>query len=147
MNTKSTIQMPIPATYDFLKEQYKEYRSPKDKISRLAAEGSLIRLRKGFYLPATAERQAELAANLLHGPSYISLETALSFYGMIPERVYAIRSVTTKRSKLYKTPIGRFEYFTAKEGYFSVGVRSAIHGSASILIASPGTTERKNYGC
>jgi len=142
MSAKSTIttqiiSTPFPLTYDYLKERYKDYHSPKDKISRLAAEGTLIRLKKGFYLPATDNKPTELVANLLLGPSYVSLETALSYYGMIPERVYAVRSVTTKRSKAYKTPIGRFEYLTVKEGYFSVGVRSASNEFYRFLIASP----------
>jgi hypothetical protein len=49
-------------------------------------------------------------ANPLYGPSYISLEYALSYYGLIPERVESITSVTTKRSKKFITPLGSFSY-------------------------------------
>jgi len=139
MDAKLTISVPV--TYDYLTEQYKAYRSPNDKLSRLAKGGELIRLKKGLYLPAEREGQrlapAELIANLLLGPSYVSLETALSFYGMIPERVYTTRSVTTKRSKSFQTPVGRFEYFTVNHRYFSIGVRSIVRDGVAFLMASP----------
>jgi len=51
-----------------------------------------------------------LIANQLYGPSYVSLDYALSHYGLIPEAVYQITSVTTRRSKTYDTPLGRFSY-------------------------------------
>ena len=72
----------------------------------------LIRLKNGFYLIADKIRQGpntiipyEQVANLLYGPSYVSLEWALSFYGMIPERVHTITSMTLGRNKEYHTPI------------------------------------------
>ena len=141
MNTKSALYGSIPLTYDFLKEQYKDYRSPKDKISRLVKEGTLIRLKKGLFLPSSDKEggisSLGAAANLLLGPSYMSFQTALSYYGMIPEQVFAIRSMTTKRSVSIQTPVGRFDYRTVRKDYFSIGVRSVVHDSASFLIASP----------
>jgi predicted transcriptional regulator of viral defense system len=50
----------------------------------------------------------ELLANLMYGPTFISLESALAFYGLIPERVEAMLSVTTGRSREFDTPVGRF---------------------------------------
>jgi len=141
MNTKTATFGSIPLTYDFLKEQYKEYRSPKDKISRLVKEGALIRLKKGLFLPSSYKEggisSLGIAANLFLGPSYVSLQTALYYYGMIPEQVFAIRSMTTKRGVSIQTPVGRFDYRTARKDYFSIGVRSVVHDSASFLIASP----------
>jgi len=138
INNKGT-QAPI--SYDFLKEQFKEYRSPKDKISRLVKEGKLIRLKKGLFLPSS-DKNSDIfslgaAANSLYGPSYVSLHTALSYYGMIPERVYSIRSMTTKRGKTFKTSVGWFDYSTAGKEYFPIGIRSVNYDEVSFLIASP----------
>jgi len=139
MITNSDVSMPI--TYDVLKEQYNTYRSPKDKIARLAASGELVRLKKGLFYPLEMNRKdtvsLELAANYIRWPSYVSLETALAFYGMIPERVFTTRSMTTKRSKTYFTPIGRFEYFTSKPDYYPIGVKTVSAYGVSFLIASP----------
>ena len=141
MDANLAKKAPVPVTYDVLKEQYKTYSSPKDKIARLAIGGELIRLKKGLFLPAPMDGEAgcprELAANVIRGPSYVSLQTALAFYGMIPERVFAIRSMTLKRGKIYQTPIGRYEYITAKQDYFSIGIRSASANGVYFLIASP----------
>jgi len=140
-DVSSKLALGVPLTFDFLKEQYKEYRSPKDKISRLTIDGDLIRLKKGLYLPVsdnTREFQTlALIANQMLGPSYVSLETALSYYGLIPEKVCSIRSVTTKRSKKFTNPLGQFEYLSAKNNYFSIGIKQVMLNDISFLIASP----------
>lgn len=64
-----------------------------------------------------------LIANHLWGPSYISLETALAYWGLIPERVFEISSVTTKPTKTYDTKAGRFSYFHANIPYYSVRIK------------------------
>jgi predicted transcriptional regulator of viral defense system len=84
------------------------------------------------------EISSELVANHLYGPSYISLESALSYYGLIPERVYTMRSICTKLHKQYKTQFGHFEYIKMNEKYFPIGVRQEIVDNAySFLIATP----------
>ena len=65
----------------------------------------------------------ELIANHLYVPSYISFENALSFYKLIPERVYSIRSMTTKRGKTFSTPLGNFEYISTAADYFEIGIK------------------------
>ena len=141
MGAKFVMNSSVPVSYDVLKEEYKAYASPKDKIARLVSGGELIRLKKGLFLPRPQKEENrypyELIANILRGPSYVSLQTALSYYGMIPERVFAIRSVTTKRSKIYQNQIGRFEYMHAKQDYFSIGIKSVLRDGVSFLIASP----------
>jgi len=64
----------------------------------------------------------ETLANLIYGPSYISLEYALSFYGFIPERVEGITSVTNKRNKFFDTPIGIFSYRYINPSLYSYGI-------------------------
>jgi hypothetical protein len=79
-----------------------------------------------------------LIANHLRGPSYVSLESALSYWNMIPERVYEISSVTLKTSKIYNTPAGRFSYQQLEAPYYSFGINHREYSSKqTVLIASP----------
>jgi predicted transcriptional regulator of viral defense system len=126
----------VPIEYEALAGKYRNCKSPKDKIARLAQSGALTRLKKGLYIQK-GNFSRELIANRLYGPSYVSLEAALSYYGIIPERVYMVRSMTVKRAKRYDTPYGRFEYVHAKPSYFSLGIRQQTTGGVSFLIASP----------
>ncbi|MBN2894354.1 MAG: hypothetical protein JXK05_00485 [Campylobacterales bacterium] len=85
-----------------------------DKISNLVKSGELIRLKKGFYTFSKAYLAKPIdlisVANALYTPSYVSFDYALSYYGMIPERVSEITSATSKNEKLFETPLGRFSY-------------------------------------
>jgi predicted transcriptional regulator of viral defense system len=100
--------------YNFIKHALREYKNPRVKINDLLKKKEIIRVKKGLYVfGAELARQPyskETLANLIYGPSYISLEYALSFYGLIPERVETITSVTNKRNKFFKTPVGNFSY-------------------------------------
>lgn len=132
----------VPIEYDVLVALLSDYQSPKDKISLLEKTGSLIRLKKGLYVVSAELSQQklsrELVANHLLSPSYVSLESALSYYGLIPEKVYSVRSVTTKRAKQFATPLGNFEYLTVPENYYAIGVRQEIvNNEYAFLIATP----------
>ncbi|MDD3638396.1 MAG: hypothetical protein RBR84_09875 [Bacteroidales bacterium] len=132
----------IPIAYDTLVHVFAHYKSPKDKIADLVKDGALIRLKRGLYVVASSiseqKLSKELVANHLYGLSYVSLETALSYYGMIPERVHLTRSITTKRAKQYSTPIGSFDFLTMPESWFSIGLRFEQVGEAyAWLMASP----------
>ena len=62
----------------------------------------------------------------------------MSFYGLIPERVYVTKSITTKRSKSYLTSIGNFEYISLRQDYFAIGIRQEIvENKYAFLIATP----------
>lgn len=84
------------------------------QLSRWVAAGKLVSLRRGVYVVAAPYRRREPhsfeIANMLVRPSYISLESALAFHGLIPEAVFATTSVTTARPSAYQTPLGRFDY-------------------------------------
>lgn len=132
----------IPIDYATLASVLYQYRSPKDKIATMEKKQQLIRLKKGLFVVAPkiskSEISRELIANHLYGPSCISLESALSYYGLIPERVFSIRSVTIKRPKKYSTPLGEYDYRTVPKNYFSIGIEQEQTSSKSIfLIASP----------
>ena len=75
-------------------------------------------------------------ANRLYQPSYVSLETALSHYGIIPEVVYAVTSVTTKPTREFKTPKSVFSYQRIKKSVFAGYSPVTIEGHV-VLLARP----------
>lgn len=120
----------------------KNYQQPNDKIHNLLKRGVLQQVKKGLYIagPAITELKPDpfLVANHILGPSYVSLESALSFHGLIPERVYTITSVTTKATRAYTTPMGTFSYTRLPLPYYSYGIRSMQIGPQHwIMIAQP----------
>jgi predicted transcriptional regulator of viral defense system len=132
----------IPVNTDILYSLYSELNYPDKKLIELERKGFIIRIKRNLYVVSPKvhhqEISSELVANHLCGASYISLETALAYYGMIPERVYAIRSMTTKRAKAFSTPLGNFEYKTVAADYFSIGIRQEIvENLYAFLIAEP----------
>lgn len=132
----------IPVDFAALATVFDNYKFPKDKISNLVKKGDLIRLKKGSYVVSPKIHNQpvskELIANHLYGPSYISFESALSYYNLIPERVHTIRSMTIKRSRKFSTTLGNFEYITAPKEYFKIGIQqNIINKDYAYLIASP----------
>ena len=131
-----------PISRHLILDLLSDYQRPNDKISELLKSKELISIRRGLYmtgprldLPAP---EPFLIANHLRGPSYVSLESALSYWNMIPEKVYEISSVTIKTSKLYKTPVGRFSYKQLKTPYYSYGIKNIEHSlKQTMLVASP----------
>lgn len=131
-----------PLTHQIISDVLTEYRRPNDKINDLVRSGLLISLRRGLYVPGPELGlplpHVFLISNHLRGPSYVSLETALSHWGMIPERVYEINSITLKTSQVYDTPIGRFTYRHLDAPYYSFGLQRIELGENQFaLIASP----------
>lgn len=104
----------------------KSISNVNDKIANLVKSGELIRLKKGFYTFSkpylTQPIDLISVANALYAPSYVSFDYALSFYGMIPERVSEITSATCKNEKLFDTAIGRFSYKRVPMSAYSLGV-------------------------
>jgi len=128
----------IPVSSAVLKAFLSNLKYPKNKISDMEKNGELIRLKKDLYINSKSAISKELIANHLYGVSYISLETALAYHGMIPERVYVVRSMTTKRAKTFTTPLGNFEYKTVSADYFSIGLQQEIiENQYAFLIATP----------
>lgn len=93
----------IPVSSVVLKSVLVDYKSVNTKIHTLEKGGELVRLKKGLYVVSPKvtgqQLQPELIANHLYGPSYVSMESALRYYGLIPERVYAVRSMATKHNR------------------------------------------------
>ena len=84
------------------------------QLSRWTAAGKLYQLRRGLYTPAPPYQKLSphpfLIANRLVRASYVSLQAALAHYGLIPEHVPAVTSVTTARPSRRETPLGRYEF-------------------------------------
>ena len=84
-------------------------------------KGYITKLKNGCYIFSDlkpAEHTLFLIANKLYEPSYVSLESALSYYGIIPEGVYSIQSVSTRKTKVINTPAGTFHYFSLKSSLY-----------------------------
>lgn len=132
----------VPVDISVLRSLFSSYRFPNDKIQSLEDEGKLIRLKKGMYVvsPDVSGEllSVELIANHLYGPSYVSMESALRYYGLIPETVFTVRSATTNRSKKFENSIATFQYVSVKEDYYSVGInQKTVDKKYTFLIASP----------
>ncbi len=76
-------------------------------------------------------------ANLIYGPSYISLDYALQLHGLTPERVETVTSVTLGRPKAFSTPVGNFLYRTIKFAAYADGVDLVVKNKNSYLLALP----------
>jgi len=111
------------------------------KLLSMERQGDVIRLKRGIYVLSPdvsgKELSLPLIANHLRGPSYVSCLSALSHYGLIPERVCTTQSMTLKRSKIIDNKAGRFEYFHCSEDYFPIGICSEVSAGVAYLIASP----------
>ena len=128
--------------YQTLLDSLKQYERPRDKITRLLRQNAIIRVKKGIYIfgPKYARRpfSREILANMIYGPSCISLDFALHYHGLIPERVEAVTSVTTGRGRRFHTPVGLFIYRPIPPGVFPVGIDQVqLDGGRSFLIAVP----------
>ena len=120
-------------------------RDPGDvrrQLSRWTASGKVVQLRRNVYILARPWRRVEphpfLIANELHRPSYVSLESALAFHGLIPEAVPVTTSVTTGRPATVDTKLGRYLYRHVRpEAFFGYG-RVRVVGNQEALVADAG---------
>ena len=131
----------IPITSNLLAACYGDLKESKKKVQSLEKAGELIRLRRGLYVvnPELSGKpiNVQLCANHIYGPSYVSLHWALRWYGLIPERVFRMTSVTIKPSKVFENTLGFFDYYKVNREYFPVGVRSVTDDGISYLMATP----------
>lgn len=131
-----------PITHQLLMSLLSAYKRPNDKIHSLVNKGILESIKKGIYIAGprlnTVKPEPFLMANHLLGPSYVSLDAALSFHGLIPERVYEISSVTTKASRKFITSMGTFSYTQLPLPYYSFGIEQLrLADNQYAMIATP----------
>ena len=127
--------------YLALRDVLGNYARPRDKITDLLRKGAIVRVKKGLYVFGSRYRRApysrELLANLIYGPSYVSLEYALSYYGIIPERAETVTSVTCGKNRTFSTPAGRFTYWSVPVAAYHTGIDLVeTGGNQSFLMAS-----------
>lgn len=132
----------VPLAREALDEVLRRYRRPNDKVSEWLREGALQPLRRGLYLTGPALRSAPaclpLLANHLYGPSYVSLDFALAFHGLIPEGVAEVTSVTPRPSRSFANSLGRFSYRHLPLRFYAMGQRlGQSPDGLGFLIASP----------
>lgn len=124
-------------TTSILKEKYHDYSNPLDKIKREADKGSLIRLTNGIYETDKGTDPCLLASSIL-SPSYLSFDWALSYYGLIPEKVVSITSATlgNRKNKTFENYFGRYEYTDIPAKAFPEGLTYLENGEYSVKIAT-----------
>ena len=112
----------------------------RNNLTRWCRKGRLLKLRNQYYAFPECLSMPDFAryvANRIYAPSYISLHSALSFYGMIPEEVVQITSVTTLKTARFQNDIGTFHYQNVKTPlYFGYEIKTTPNGRG-ILFASP----------
>ncbi len=126
--------------YLTLTDIFKNYSNPKMKISEMLKKQYIIRVKKGLYIFNEKYRNhpysKELLANLIYGPSIVSAEYMLSYYGIIPEKVLDMTCSTIKRNKDFITPIGTFSYMQVPQDYYSNGITIIKNEYVSFLAAT-----------
>lgn len=112
------------------------YNNSKSFISRNVKRDLIVKLKNGLYALTGTEVPKFLIANKLYAPSYVSFETALSYYNIIPEAVYTIFSATTKASREFEAGESRYIFHRIKRkaffGYLPKKVEDIV-----VLIAEP----------
>ncbi len=125
-------------TNEMAKQNLAGYMNKNNKIMRDIKDGKLFKIINGLYetSPNTAPY---LLASSIYGPSYISFEYALSYYGLIPERVNTVTCATfkKKKNKQYSTRFGLFTYKDIPELAYPEEIILKTDGTYSYQIASP----------
>ena len=134
--------LPVRVDYLLLEDCFSNFKSPKKKIFDLKKKGYLRQIKRGQYFNLKSKfiesTPYEIIANSLYFPSYISMEWALQFYGLIMDRVVTVTSVTRLRSKNFKTPHSPFSYKHITKKRYPVGYITMINKAGdSFLIARP----------
>jgi len=130
----------IPVQTGTIAACFNHLSSPGEKVRALEKDGQLIRLKRGLYVVngdvSGKPVNACLCANHIYGPSYVSQQWALRWYGLIPERVTTMTSVTTKRTRVFENSLGRFTYEQVKPEYFAIGIHRVEEEGVGFLMAS-----------
>lgn len=119
---KITANSPIVSVKMMEKLGY-ESNSLRRQLHNWREKGYVVKLKKGLYASLGIEKKKSFSsfhvASILYGDnSYISLESALSYYGLIPEAVYNTISVSTSKTKTFETDLSNFIYKHVKKELF-----------------------------
>lgn len=119
--------------------------SVRIQLTRWVKSGRVYQLRRGLYALAPPYQKVKphpfVVANRLQRASYVSLQSALSFYGLIPDIVQATLSVTACRPRRWETPLGVYEFRRVKpdllRGYHMVKLQNGTKPAQGALVATP----------
>lgn len=132
-------EYPFILSRDVILDQ-KSSQNELNQINRWAKKGLLIRVRRGMYVFNAHDRKAVVdinyIANRMYEPSYVSLEYALNFYGLIPESVKNVTSVSTRKTNVFRNDLGVFSYSHLKPQAFR-GFKNIGEARAPIYMAEP----------
>lgn len=110
------------------------------QLDRWEKKGYLKKIVRGYYIFSNQIIDRNFlfcTANKIHYPSYISLESALKFHNLIPEEIFQITSVGTKKTSAFATPIGNFGYRRIKPSLFFGYILMEPATNLKILLAEP----------
>ena len=125
-------------TIAMLKEEWKDYVNPTDKVRRLVQQGDLIPIVRGLY-ETNRSIPGHYLASIIYGPSYLSFEFALAYHSLIPEAVHGFTSATfeKKKRKEFSTPFGLFIYRDVPNKVYHFGIELHSEDGYGFQIASP----------
>ena len=113
----------------------------RDQINDWQKKGLLLALKRGMYILNENDRKITpsrmFLSNQLFSPSYVSLEYALSFYGIIPEHVYDVTAVTSKKTAIFKNRFGLFRYQHIKTSCLKGFIEISDENKMPVFIATP----------
>lgn len=136
-----TILGNIPVTSSVIASLFPEVKTKSAKIAQLEKAGEIIRLRRNLFVVNPEETNQPLSsgliANHLLAPSYVSMQTALRYYGLIPEAVYTIQSMTFKAAKEFNTPVGNFCYYHISREAYPIGITQIKERNGVYIMATP----------
>lgn len=131
----------IPVNTATIASLYPNIKSANRKVALLERSGRIIRLKRGLYVVAPQESGVLLSqyliSNILYGPSYVSKLTALREYGLIPERVEVVESMTTHLTVSFHNPAGHYEYYHCSKEYYPIGITQREEEGVTYMIATP----------
>lgn len=141
MNNELATLSNIPVSMATLASLFPDIKAGGHKVRSLERNGNLLRIKKGLYVVSPIVTRVplspELIANHVYAPSYVSMHSALRYYGLIPEAVYSIQSMTIKHTRCFDTPLGRFDYTCMSREAFPVGVTIINKQTYTFLMATP----------
>lgn len=125
-------------TNDMAKADLIKYSNKNNKINRDIKSGKLFKIIRGLY-ETNPNTPAYLLSGSIYGPSYISFEYALSFYGIIPEKVNVITCATfnKKKKKIFNTSFGTFSYRDVPPLAYPEGILLKEENNYSYQLAEP----------
>lgn len=133
---KALEKFPVFSSQD-IKKQFSDFDNRR--LVEWQEKGYIIKLRRGYYSFEEVEKGESFryfSANKMYSPSYISMESALSYYNLIPEGVFTTVSLTTRNTTTFRTPVGSFSYRNLKSQLF-FGYRLLNINGITIKMAEP----------